>query len=438
MSDTDRQLKDKLNTNQAMRERMCLELLQTQADFTDIRPRLPKGGPDGGRDIEALYKGSKRVLGAVGFINDATDTDEHRRKAKSKFAEDLQKASTVLPDEYNRKPEVFVFFTNVGLTPGIIGELKKSAYDAGIPMCEIYDREHLRIMLDRNTGYAIRYRYLDIQLSDAEQKDFFDKWGDQLQVMISEGLGGIETMTHRLHFLMEAQFLVDRISVIVKLTEPLGKISGGDFLFQTMLTLRTHADGLITLNFGSCSQPIVETIDQIQKRGRHFPKNRQKGFAYACLFPGSPQHERYTAIVGEETLDVDEEWFVVGSSSGILEIEKPFIQASYGTEPFLERFAPTCKLIDLHRCMVLFDCNAEVANNIEEIVLYANQYRILHLQKDDFHVTTGSFDRFRIPENLCKLDPSRAWNILRPANNTSSFMPDFNVRTPTRSYAADA
>ena len=52
MSETDRQLKDKLNTNQAMRERMCLELLQTQKNFTEARPRLPKGGPDGGRDIE--------------------------------------------------------------------------------------------------------------------------------------------------------------------------------------------------------------------------------------------------------------------------------------------------------------------------------------------------------------------------------------------------
>ena len=417
---------------------MCLELLQTQADFTDIRPRLPKGGPDGGRDIEAIYKGSKRVLGAIGFVNDANDSEQHRGNAKSKFAEDLKKALTVLPDEYNRKPEVFVFFTNVGLTPGIIDDLKKSVHGTGITICEIYDREHMRLMLDCNTGYAIRYRYLDIRMSDEEQKDFFDKWGDQLQGMISESLGGIETMTHRLHFLMEAQFLVERVSVMVKLAAPLGKISGGDFLFQVMLALRTHADGLITLNFGSCSQPIVETIDEIEQSEKHFPKNSQKGFAYAELLPGSPQHERYKAIINEETLDDDETWFAVGSSSGILEIEKPFIQTNYGTEPFLERFTPTCKLIDLHRCMIIFDCNEEVANSIEEIVLYANQYRILSLKKDGFQISQGSFDRFRIPKEICHLDQSKSWSTLRPTNIASFFSPDFNVRTPTRSYAADS
>ena len=437
MSETDRRLKDQLNSNQAMRERMCLELLQTQADFTDIRPLLPKGGPDGGRDIEAIYKGSKRVLGAVGFVNDANDSEQHRGNAKSKFAEDLKTALTVLPDEYNRKPEVFVFFTNVGLTPGIIDELKKSAFATGITICEIYDRERMRLMLDCNTGYAIRNRYLDIPLSDAEQKDFFGKWGDQLQVMISDSLGGIETITHRLHFLMEAQFLVDRISAIVKLAAPLGEISGGDFLFQVMLMLRTHADGLIGLNFGSSNQPIVETIDEIEKSGKHFPKNSQKGFSYACLLPGSPQHERHKTMIDENNLDDDENWFAVGSSSGILEIEKHYIQARYGTEPFLDRFFPTCKLIDLHRCMVLFGCNTEIANNIEELVLSANQYRILHLQKHDFVVANEPYKRFRLPKELCCVDPPKAWCTLRPVEIASSFTPDFNVKTPTRSFAVD-
>ena len=200
MSETDRQLKDRLNANQVVRERMCVELLQTQRDFHDVRPRLPKGGPDGGRDLEATYKDGVRVVGAVGFVNDAADTPGHRRNVESKFAKDLARASTIAADEHERVPEVFVFFTNVGLTPAIIERLIKSAYAANFGRCEVFDRERIRLMLDRNTGYAIRQRYLGISLSDAEQKDFFDRWGSELQRVMSTSLGSIGTVAGRLHW----------------------------------------------------------------------------------------------------------------------------------------------------------------------------------------------------------------------------------------------
>ena len=192
MSETDRQLKDRLNTNQVVRERMCVELLQTHRDFLDVRPRLPKGGPDGGRDLEATYKDGQRVVGAVGFVNDAADTREHRSRAESKFNADLERLSAIPADGRKRKPEVFVFFTNVGLTPTIVARLTKSAYAANVSQCEVFDRERIRLMLDCNTGYAIRQRHLGIPLSDAEQKDFFDRWGNDLQRMMSTTLGSIE------------------------------------------------------------------------------------------------------------------------------------------------------------------------------------------------------------------------------------------------------
>ncbi len=56
MSETDRQLKDHLNTNQAKRERMCLEILSVQDGYTDLQPRLPKGGRTG----EEIFRGSIR------------------------------------------------------------------------------------------------------------------------------------------------------------------------------------------------------------------------------------------------------------------------------------------------------------------------------------------------------------------------------------------
>ena len=436
MSETDRQLKDKLNTNQAMRERMCLELLQTQTHFTDVRPRLPKGGPDGGRDIEAVYRGTQKTFGAVGFINDATDTEEHRRKAKAKFLEDLARVSALQTNELESPLEVFVFFTNIGLTPAINDDLKKAAYNQGIKVCEIYDRERMRIMLDSNTGYAIRQRYLDIPLTDAEQKDFFDRWGEQLQTMISSGLSDIDSMIHRLHFLAEAQSLVDQISVIVKLSRPLYEISGGEFLFQTMLMLRTHSDGLISIAFGSGSNPIAETITQFHQRGSQLSRNSQKGFSYAQLWPDSPQHERHKSMVDQDkAIDVDN-WIPVGRSSGVLQFEKPLIHTNYGSEPFLDRFYPTCKLMDLHRCFVIFDCDAATADHIEEVHLTANQYHLLHLTGDDFWLEEGSRESIVPQCDFCHLEPSTGWRRLRPKELASAFMPDFHASTPSRRYSA--
>jgi hypothetical protein len=165
---------------------MCLEVLSVQDGYTDLQPRLPKGGPDGGRDIQGFYKG-ELCFGAVGFVNDASDTDQHRSQIQSKFSDDLENA--LKPKEDKPIPKGFVFLTNVGLTPSIIGDLQRLAYGRGIGYCEILDRERLRIILDSNRGYAIRFRYLDISLSDAEQKDFFSAWADGITSLIGSSAG---------------------------------------------------------------------------------------------------------------------------------------------------------------------------------------------------------------------------------------------------------
>ena len=221
MSETDRRLKDHLNTDQAKRERMCLEILKVQEGYTDLRPRLPKGGPDGGRDIEGMYKG-ELFFGAVGFVNDASDTDQHRRQIREKFSDDLENALT--PKESKPTPSGFVFFSNVGLTPAIISDLQKMAYKRGIRHCEVFDRERLRIILDSNRGYAIRFRYLDISLSDAEQKDFFSAWADGITTLIGTGIEGISQTTKRIQFLLESQLLLDNMAVIVKFDAPIWEV----------------------------------------------------------------------------------------------------------------------------------------------------------------------------------------------------------------------
>jgi hypothetical protein len=84
--ETDERLKGYLDTNQLRREQMCLAILAIDRRFTNVKPRQPRGGPDGGRDIEATLQGSQKVFGAVGFVNQANDSDQHKNAAKGKFA----------------------------------------------------------------------------------------------------------------------------------------------------------------------------------------------------------------------------------------------------------------------------------------------------------------------------------------------------------------
>ena len=58
MYETDQRLKNYLDTNQLAREQMCLAVLAIDRRFSNVKPRHPRGGPDGGRDIEAIFLGS--------------------------------------------------------------------------------------------------------------------------------------------------------------------------------------------------------------------------------------------------------------------------------------------------------------------------------------------------------------------------------------------
>lgn len=52
---TDERLRSWLDANQVQRERLCAQLLPLLGQYSDVEPRRPKGGPDGARDIQAVY-----------------------------------------------------------------------------------------------------------------------------------------------------------------------------------------------------------------------------------------------------------------------------------------------------------------------------------------------------------------------------------------------
>ena len=76
-------------TDQVDSERMCLGILALDARFSNIKPRRPKGGPDGGRDIEAVFDNHKVVWGGVGFRANVTDSKEDKKWIENKFKADI-------------------------------------------------------------------------------------------------------------------------------------------------------------------------------------------------------------------------------------------------------------------------------------------------------------------------------------------------------------
>ena len=212
---TDERLRSWLDTNQLDRERLCLAVMALDRRFTDVRPRQPRGGADGGRDLEALLKDGRQTWGAIGFQKSVSDSQSERTQARKKFEGDLARAL-----EENKHLCGFVFFTNVDLTVDDENDLVVHAKTAGIEFCDIFDRERIRIVLDSPDGFALRFQYLDIALSEPEQKTFFARWGANLNALIADSFQDIEKRLNRIEFNQECQRPLEHIMFVMHLAEP--------------------------------------------------------------------------------------------------------------------------------------------------------------------------------------------------------------------------
>jgi len=212
---TDERLRRWLDGNQPQRERMCAAILGLDRRYTQVVPRRPRGGPDGGRDLEALFEGRSLIWGAVGFRNGANDSAADKRWVKNKFANDLGAArdrSTVL--------DHFVFFTNIDLSPREVGILQQIARKANVVFCDIFGRERIRLMLDSPQGLALRYQYLGIEMSSAEQAAFFALFEDGLQRKLDTRFDQIDRKLEHLEFQNECARASQTIALSVRLKQP--------------------------------------------------------------------------------------------------------------------------------------------------------------------------------------------------------------------------
>lgn len=414
---TDERLKNYLDTNQLHREQMCRAILATDKRFSDVRPRHPRGGPDGGRDIQAIYREDQTAFGAVGFVNQANDSEEHKRTIRKKFSDDLENAISA-----DSELKAFVFFTNINFTIGEKEELINKAKKAGILYCDILDRERIRISLDSPDGLSIRFQYLNISLSEAEQASFFARWGDDIQSVISSGFQKIEGTLNRVLFLQEANDPVSHLTVSIELDKKYTAEEIGHFRLFCDLILKEPKHKIISLLFGSSDKSNRMSEDKTADF-----TEQKSGIKYGI---GSGQWEQYIDIEknqGEE----GETWSKVGSGSSIGRDEIEFLPVSYSKSGFI-RFFPVISLRDLDDAMFLPFSNKSLAEKIKAIHIYSNGYKLQEISSDDINIDTTEFN----PNFPVKFDENELkdnWVRIRP-KEASTYHLRFFEQTPIRLY----
>lgn len=216
--ETDERLKSYLDSNQLQREQLCAAVLSIDGRFDAVTPQQPRGGPDGGGDIAARYDSAHPTIGAVGFINQATDSAANRRQIAAKFASDLASALAKLPST-----QAFVFFTNVSLTAKAKSTLSQSGLTHGLRLCEVFDRERIRLLLDGPDGLSLRFQYLGLPLSEAEQAAFFSKWGKKIDEIVAQGFGETRRLLNRIQYFHEAARPLQELTFVLNFAPPLGQ-----------------------------------------------------------------------------------------------------------------------------------------------------------------------------------------------------------------------
>ena len=422
---TDERLKGYLDTNQLQRERMCLAILAIDKRYTNVRPRHPRGGPDGGRDIDATFAGEQQAIGAIGFVNQANDLADHKRKAKKKFSDDLKSARSSEPDL-----KAFVFFTNVNLTASEKDALIQEAKSQGLAHCEIMDRERMRLVLDGADGLSIRFQALGIPMSEAEQATFFARWGDDIQSVIADGFGEVKKALNRMQFLQEMRSPLDDLVIMLELDREYDGSEIGHFRFFVSLTLNELQDGLFMVKFGTTDRSGRAEAKSVADLTAIPPgiKHSMMGARWERRI--SQKETEDGTQEAQEDADEDKEKSVGGFTS-IGQERVRFIRAQFGYGGGLFRIGPYLRLSDLNECMLALFVNRSLADKIKAVHIYGNEYKLGDHGSETFR-TDAPLEKFQpgllfTPEEL-----SDEW--VRIMKDIGPFRVRFSEVTPVRLF----
>jgi hypothetical protein len=425
--ETDEKLKGYLDTNQLHREQLCLAILALDKRFTNVRPRHPRGGPDGGRDIEAQFRGTELAYGAVGFVNQAADVEEKKKTIRTKFDDDLNSAW-----DANPRPSVFAFFTNVNFTVGEKSNLVDQARAKGFTVCDIIDRERLRVALDSPDGFAARFQFLNIPMSESEQASFFAKWGDEIQSVITTGFQEVHSTLSQLLFLQEAGRPVSGLHVQFKLDREYDATEIGHFRAFCSVYLREPKLGILGLLIGKTDKANRFRTDI--KQGREERPGIASGVAsgqWKVAWGGISEQESSSESDVDDNNDV-EKYLPIGCGSGVGMKTVEHLVVSYTTDSFI-RFESVLSLMDFDECMLMPILNKSLAEKLEGIRIFANGYMLLDLDKKAYKIDSSEFE-LDLGEAFSKDELSDPWVRIRPAEFSSAFNFSFADNVPVRMF----
>src|SRR3546814_10774444 len=100
--------------------------------------------------------------------------------------------------------------------------------------------ERIRISLDSVDGFAARFQYLNISLSEAEQASFFSRWGDDIQRVISDEFRQLEKSIERILILQEINDYLSQLTVVFTLKEEYSGLEIVNFRAFCSLWLKGH------------------------------------------------------------------------------------------------------------------------------------------------------------------------------------------------------
>ncbi|WP_147418753.1 hypothetical protein [Sphingobium terrigena] len=408
--ETDEKLKGFLDANQLHREQLCAAILSIDGRFRSVTPQHPRGGPDGGTDIVATFEGSQSAIGAVGFLNQATDNAQDKRKIKKKLLDDIQRAASL------KSASVFVFFTNVNLTRMERERSISAAHASGFHVCEIFDRERLRLALDSPDGLAIRFQYLGIALSDAEQAAFFSKWGERINDVIADGFGETHRLLKRIQFLHEYSLPIKSLKISIKIKEDCSLSSVRPIRLYARLLYETPKGNLVGHQFSM----IEETPPSDLSQGGSFWLRT----AELYMTPDNPYYldpECYNKY----------EYHVIKRDSGFI------LHSRYAKDiNFHMQISTTSKgnrisLSDIDQSLLYIYANKSLALNICNIDFYSDLYKFDGFSSDDFRKInveefSSGLSTYEDREN------SERGALLRIGQCFAPFHFDFSRTTPIR------
>jgi hypothetical protein len=366
---TDERLRSHLDTNQLARERLVMDLLAVDRRFSGIKPRHPRGGPDGGIDIDATFEGQLAAV-AVGFVNSATDSSDEKKQIKAKCKADARSAAANAP-----RPGMFVFFTNINLTRGEKSALQSSCAKTGIAMSEVFDRERIRVLLDSPDGLGIRYRCLQISLSDAEQAAFFSRWGDEIQRVIGSRFTSVESSLARIQFLYEAAAPLEDFVVTAELDREYAEAEIAHFRLVCSLHLEEPKHGIFGVSFGSTDDPGRRDA---KEKGEIDPHTGGigRGMCGGAWVVGqfSEQNAKSEEQAQGSGTELPRERLSSFTSVGREKVR--LLSISFGFGHGLMRLPPYLALRDMDGCRFAVFANRSLAEKIKVIHVTGNEYKL--------------------------------------------------------------